>query len=102
MRVLNANTITLDIPLQYYIQRIDMWSGNTTEEDLKLIEVRETFLLEYIYIILCELGSREKPLREIQPTIFTRQTLQNVEEQKISARKWITTTGDTFSKKNRV
>jgi hypothetical protein len=45
------------------------------------------------------LKSREKALRKTEPTIIVRQVMPNIEEQKMNARKWNTTAGNTSVKK---
>ncbi|CAF1494839.1 unnamed protein product [Rotaria sordida] len=82
MRVLSANTIHLDTPLQYYLERIDMWSGNITEEHLQSVEIKETFLLQHTYIILCELDSREKALYQTELPVTTGKPIPNIEDKK--------------------
>ncbi|CAM4941343.1 unnamed protein product [Rotaria socialis] len=51
IRVLNAY-IDLKMPLQLYIERIDLWSGDISEIDLQTFEVDGDILLEHTYCIL--------------------------------------------------
>jgi hypothetical protein len=51
IRVLNAN-IDLEMPLQMYIERIDLWSGDISGFDLQTFELDEDILLKHTYCIL--------------------------------------------------
>ena len=99
VRVLNASTIHLDTPLQYYLARIDLWSSDVTEEDLESIEVDEAFLLRHTYILLCELESREKRVNQVESEIITKQAIPSVEEQRTTARTWHTTNSTAGDRK---
>jgi hypothetical protein len=81
IRVLNAN-VDLNIPLQYYLERIDLWSNDISLEHLQSVEVHEKFLLQHTYLILHELEEREKALLEVQPITTMRRVIPNVEEQR--------------------
>ena len=99
MRVLSANTIHLDTPLQYYLERIDMWTGNITEEHLQSIEINESFLLQHTYVILIALEQREKALRPAEFAAVPERGIPNIEDQKTDARKYISTVGGTGVRK---
>ena len=99
VRVLNASTIHLDTPLQYYLARIDLWSSDVTEDDLESIELDEAFLLRHTYILLCELESREKRVNQVESEITTKQAIPSVEEQRTMARTWHTTNSTAGDRK---
>ena len=81
IRVLNAN-VDLNIPLQVYLERIDLWTNDVSVEHLQSVEVPEKFLLQHTYLILCELEARERALLEVQPTATIRRLVPNAEEQR--------------------
>lgn len=98
IRVLNAN-VALNVPLQYYLERIDLWSNDISESDLPSIEVDEAFLLQHTYIILCHLESREKAAHGTDVAAAVPQVMLSVGEQKIRARTWHTATNSEPEKK---
>ena len=69
IRVLNAN-ITLDVQLQVYLERTDLWSDRVTVDDLEKFEVPDNILLKHAYVILRgleqKLNNRRKPIIHIQ------------------------------------
>jgi len=101
MRLMNASTIRLDNSISIYLTRIDMWTGNITEDDLESIEVHESFQLQHTYILLCELEARERALQkvELEPTTYTPHAINNVEDEKTNTRIRLTNTRNTSMKK---
>jgi hypothetical protein len=67
IRVLGAN-IKLDVQLQIYLERADLWGGNVVEHDLQSFEIDDVFLLQHTYIILLGLEAREKALQVVEST----------------------------------
>ncbi|CAF4255063.1 unnamed protein product, partial [Rotaria sordida] len=74
IRVLNAY-IDLKMPLQLYIERIDLWSGDISETDLQKFEVDDDILLEHIYCIL-------NHVEKYQPTTIINDSI-NTDSQQI-------------------
>ncbi|CAF3031874.1 unnamed protein product, partial [Rotaria sp. Silwood2] len=59
VRVLNANA-SLDIPIQYYLERTDLWSDRINFDDLTTFEVDDDILLQHTYVILTGLENKQK------------------------------------------
>ncbi|CAF5147766.1 unnamed protein product, partial [Rotaria magnacalcarata] len=51
VRILNAN-ISLDVPLQIYLERTDLWNNGVNYDDLATFEVEDDILLQHTYVIL--------------------------------------------------
>jgi hypothetical protein len=52
IRVLMNTNVSIDVPLQLYLERTDLWTGNATESDIQSIEVTDKILLQHTYVIL--------------------------------------------------
>jgi len=52
IRVLMNTNVSIDVPLQLYLERTDLWRGNVTEIDSQSIEVTDKILLQHTYVIL--------------------------------------------------
>ncbi|CAF4728998.1 unnamed protein product, partial [Rotaria socialis] len=59
VRILNAN-ISLDVPLQIYLERTDLWNNGINYEDLAMFEVEDIILLQHTYVILTGLENKKK------------------------------------------
>ncbi|CAF4379575.1 unnamed protein product, partial [Rotaria magnacalcarata] len=65
VRVLSNVNVSLDVPIQIYLERTDLWTGNITEGDIQTIDVNDEILLQHTYIILKGLeNERDKLLLE--------------------------------------
>ncbi len=51
LSVLNVN-VTLDVPLQIYFQRRDLWSHRISDPDLSTFQGDDDILLQHTYVIL--------------------------------------------------
>ncbi|CAF4332220.1 unnamed protein product, partial [Rotaria socialis] len=90
VRILNAN-ISLDVPLQIYLERTDLWSNGINYEDLATFEVEDDILLQHTYVILTGLENKKKAANQSQqPGI--EQNVQTVEGQRQIANTWYTQT----------
>ncbi|CAF4419783.1 unnamed protein product [Rotaria socialis] len=90
VRILNAN-ISLDVPLQIYLERTDLWSNGINYEDLSTFEVEDDILLQHTYVILTGLENKKKAANQSQqPGI--EQNVQTVEGQRQIANTWYTQT----------
>ncbi len=49
IRVLNAN-ISLEVPLQLYLERTDLWSDRVNNTDLQTFQIDEDILLQHTYV----------------------------------------------------
>ncbi|CAF3970961.1 unnamed protein product [Rotaria sordida] len=45
----------LDVPIQLYLERIDLWNDRVTDADLTAFQVHDDILLQRTYMILCGL-----------------------------------------------
>ncbi|CAM4829130.1 unnamed protein product [Rotaria magnacalcarata] len=59
IRVLNAN-ISLDVPLQLYLERTDLWSDRVSDLDLETFQVDDDILLQHTYVILRGLEKKQE------------------------------------------
>ncbi|CAF3907546.1 unnamed protein product, partial [Rotaria sp. Silwood2] len=84
IRVLNAN-VSLDVPLQLYLERTDLWSDRVSDVDLETFQVDDDILLQHTYVILRGLekkqlmnnkSSQQQRVSEIQSTEGQRQKVQ--------------------------
>ncbi|CAM4986764.1 unnamed protein product [Rotaria socialis] len=66
VRILNAN-ISLDVPLQIYLERTDLWNNGINYEDLAMFEVEDIILLQHTYVILTGLENKKKAANQSQP-----------------------------------
>ncbi|CAF4724348.1 unnamed protein product, partial [Rotaria socialis] len=74
-RILNAN-ISLDVPLQIYLERTDLWNNGINYDDLATFEVEDDILLQHTYVILTGLENKKKAANqsqqpEIKPNVQT-------------------------------
>jgi hypothetical protein len=83
IRVLSANA-DLTISLQFYLERINLWSNDITQEHLQSIEVEEKFLLRHTYLILCEIELRERAVHPVEMIINDTPVMPKTDEQRIS------------------
>ena len=85
IRVLNAN-ITLDVQLQIYLERTDLWSDRVTVDDLQTFQVDEEILLKHTYVILK--GLEDKRIIKQKPKTH----IQTAQEQKQQVTTWFSAT----------
>ena len=64
IRVLNAN-ISLEVPLQVYLERTDLWTDRVNIEDLGTFEVDEDVLLQHTYVILQGLEQKQQQISKV-------------------------------------
>ena len=50
--VLMNTSVAVDVPLQLYLERTDLWIGNVMPQDIQSIEVSDEILLQHTYVIL--------------------------------------------------
>ena len=85
IRVLNAN-ITLDVQLQIYLERTDLWSDRVTVDDLQTFQVDEEILLKHTYVILK--GLEDKRIIKQKPKTH----IQTAQEQRQQVTTWFSAT----------
>ncbi|CAF3292244.1 unnamed protein product [Rotaria sp. Silwood2] len=54
VHILNAN-VSLDVPIQFYLERTDLWNDRVTDADLTAFQVHDDILLQHTYMTLCGL-----------------------------------------------
>ncbi|CAF3712950.1 unnamed protein product [Rotaria sp. Silwood1] len=92
IRVLNAN-VSLDVPLQLYLERTDLWSDRVSNLDLDTFQVDDDILLQHTYVILRGLETKQK--RNNQLTQQQQQKIseiQSIEGQREKVQTWFDTT----------
>jgi hypothetical protein len=82
IRVLNSN-VSLDVPLQIYLERTDFWSDPVTGNDLTTFEVEENILLKHTFVILIGLERKQQVTSQQQ-----RPEIQSKEEQQQKIQTW--------------
>jgi hypothetical protein len=90
IRVLNAN-VSLDTPLQLYLERTDLWSDRVNDTDLETFEVDDDILLQHTYVILRGLEKKQqannKSSQQQKPS-----KIQSIEGQRQKVQTWFDTT----------
>jgi hypothetical protein len=85
IRVLNAN-VSLEVPLQIYLERTDLWSDRVNNADLETFQVDENILLQHTYVILRGLERKQKTIQQRISCI------QSVDGQRQKVQTWFDTT----------
>jgi hypothetical protein len=62
VRVLSNVSVHLDVPLNLYLGRHDLWTNNITVADIQTITVSDDVLLQHTFIILKGLETRRDRL----------------------------------------
>ncbi|UJR36511.1 hypothetical protein I4U23_029232 [Adineta vaga] len=92
VRVLSNVNVSLDVPIQIYLERTDLWTGNITEGDIQTFEVDDQILLQHTYVILKGLeNERDKVLLKNNSELQSpsqNNVLQSSESQLLRARTW--------------
>jgi hypothetical protein len=83
LRILNAN-VSLDVPLQLYIERSDLWTDQVNNDDITTFEVDDKILLRHTYVILRGLEKKQDDSNMAQQ----RPSIQSVDEQHQKAYTW--------------
>jgi hypothetical protein len=97
VRVLSNVNVSLDVPIQIYLERTDLWTENITEADIQTFEVSDNILLQHTYIILKGLeNERDKILltdikqKDVDEQLSQKPILQNVDAQLSKVTTWHT------------
>ncbi len=61
IRVLSNVNVDIEVPLQYYLERKDLWTGDITDADIMTFDLDEKILLYHTFIILKGLEKKQKP-----------------------------------------
>ena len=61
IRVLSNVNIDTEIPLQYYLERKDLWTGTVTDADINTFDLDDKILLNHTFVILKGLEKKQKP-----------------------------------------
>ncbi|CAF3439065.1 unnamed protein product [Rotaria socialis] len=86
VRVLSNVSVHLDVPLNLYLRRHDLWTGDITFADIQSITVSDDILLKHTFVILKGLEMRQDYLR-------TRTTQTEMDLQKTGATELQTSQG---------
>ncbi|CAF3094613.1 unnamed protein product [Rotaria sp. Silwood2] len=90
IRVLNTN-VSLDVPLQLYLERTDLWSDLVSDDDLKTFEVDDDILLQHTYVILRGL-EKKKLMNNKSPQQQKVSEIQSTEGRQHKVPTWFNTT----------
>ena len=91
IRVLNAAIVSLDVPLQLYLERTDLWSDGVTDAELTTFQVDDDILLQHTYVILREL-EKQKESSNTSRSPQNGSSIQDVEGQQRKAQAWFDAT----------
>ncbi|CAF1647216.1 unnamed protein product [Rotaria magnacalcarata] len=61
IRVLSNVNVDTKVPLQYYLERKDLWTGNVTDADIITFDLDDTILLHHTFVILTSLEKKPSP-----------------------------------------
>ncbi|CAF4479211.1 unnamed protein product [Rotaria sp. Silwood2] len=59
IRVLSNVNVDTEVPLQYYLERKDLWTGNITDADINTFDLDDTILLYHTFVILKGLEKKQ-------------------------------------------
>ncbi|CAF0809248.1 unnamed protein product [Rotaria sordida] len=96
VRVLSNVNVSLDVPIQIYLERTDLWTGNIIESDIETFEVNNEILLQHTYIILKGLEYERdkllliniKPIDNEEQLTLQNNVLQNTDTQLLKVKTW--------------
>jgi hypothetical protein len=95
VRVLSNINVSLDVPIQIYLERTDLWTGNITETDIQTFEVPDEILLQHTYIILKGLENQRDKLvsinikqTDVEEQLSQQNLLQNLDTQLLKVKTW--------------
>ena len=87
VRVLSNTNISVDVPIQLYLERTDLWTGDITEGDIQTFEVHDDVLLQHTYVILKGLeNERDQQLGKNNKSIDEEESTQKIPVEKIDSR----------------
>ncbi|CAF0876681.1 unnamed protein product [Rotaria sordida] len=85
--LLNVNVST-NVPLQLYLERADLWTGDITEDDIQSFSINNEILLRHTFIILNGLkAERTEPITESDEEQIEK-IIQNINTQTKQATTW--------------
>jgi hypothetical protein len=84
---LNIN-VSADVPLQLYLERADLWTGDITENDVESFGVSHEILLRHTFIILKGLEAECTPSIVDSNEEQTEKNIQNINAQTKQATTW--------------
>ncbi|CAF3570746.1 unnamed protein product, partial [Rotaria sordida] len=96
VRVLSNVNVSLDVPIQIYLERTDLWTGNIIESDIETFEVNNEILLQHTYILLKGLEYERdkllliniKPIDNEEQLTLQNNVLQNTDTQLLKVKTW--------------
>jgi hypothetical protein len=95
IRVLNAN-VSLDVPLQIYLERTDLWSDRISDADLATFQVDDDILLQHTYVILRGLENKQQ-INHRSSQQHKKLETQSVEGQRQKVQTWFDTTAKSIT-----
>ncbi|CAF4878302.1 unnamed protein product [Rotaria sp. Silwood1] len=90
IRVLNAN-VSLEVPLQLYLERTDLWNDCVNNIDLETFQVDDVILLQHTYVVLRGLEKRQQTNNK-SPQQQNVSNIQTIEGQRQKVQTWFDTT----------
>lgn len=80
VRVLSNVSVHLDVPLNLYLTRHDLWTSDITTNDIESIKINDEILLKHTYVILKGLEMRRERLLSSSTQIGTDQQKNKTNE----------------------
>ncbi|CAF2137558.1 unnamed protein product [Rotaria magnacalcarata] len=97
IRVLSNVNVDTEVPLQYYLERKDLWTGNVTDADIITFDLDDTILLYHTFVILRGLEKKRKPsptdIDVEQEQNNQKKELKSVETSTAKGTPWMTSKG---------
>ncbi|CAF1266229.1 unnamed protein product, partial [Rotaria magnacalcarata] len=97
IRVLSNVNVDTEVPLQYYLERKDLWTGNVTDADINTFDLDDTILLYHTFVILRGLEKKRKPsptdIDVEQEQNNQKKELKSVETSTAKVTPWMTSKG---------
>ncbi|CAF1301518.1 unnamed protein product [Rotaria magnacalcarata] len=97
IRVLSNVNVDTEVPLQYYLERKDLWTGNVTDVDITTFDLDDTILLYHTFVILRGLEKKRKPsptdIDVEQEQNNQKKELKSVETSTAKVTPWMTSKG---------
>ncbi|CAF4175411.1 unnamed protein product [Rotaria socialis] len=88
LRILLNVNVSNDVPLQLYLERADLWTGDITDDDIESFSISHEILLRHTFIILNGIKvERTETTNELNDEQVEK-TIQSVDTQTEQAIKW--------------
>ncbi|CAF3742087.1 unnamed protein product [Rotaria sp. Silwood1] len=88
LRILLNINVSTDVPLQLYLERADLWTGDITEDDIDSFSISHEIQLRHTFIILNGLKAEQTKLTNDLNEDQDEKIIQNIDTQTKQATTW--------------